>query len=73
MNPELVKELESYLQFSEDLKNLREGLYYVVWDYLEENIDTGLHPHVNGKFLADFNHLLEVLLLLEANRPISSS
>ena len=67
MNRELANELESYLLSSEDLQNLREGLYYVIWSYLEENIDTGLNPHINGVFLTDFNHLLEVLELLEGN------
>jgi len=68
MKPELVKELKEFLQFSEDLKNLREGLSFVVWSYLEENLDTGVHARINGIFLMDFNHLLEFLLLLEKEK-----
>jgi hypothetical protein len=68
MTPESVKELKEFLQFSEDLKNLREGLYYLVWSYLEENLDTGVHPRINGIFLMDFNHLLEVLTLLDTEK-----
>jgi hypothetical protein len=67
MNRELAKELESYLLSAQDLKNLREGLYQVIWNYLEENIDTGMDQRINGVFLTDFNNLLEVLRLLETN------
>jgi hypothetical protein len=65
MNKEVIDALVSYLQDSEDIKGLREGLFLVVWNYLEENIDTGLDRRITGVFLTDFNSLEEVLLILE--------
>jgi hypothetical protein len=64
-----IQELLSYLQEVQDLKGLREGLYLVVWEYLQWNLDTGLDSRINGKFLVDFNSLIEVLCILEANIP----
>jgi len=72
MTKETTDELLSYLKDAEDVKLLREGLYFVVWSYLEENIDTGLDRRVNGVFLTDFNSLLEVLLILENEFPLTN-
>jgi hypothetical protein len=72
MDKQIIGELLSYFQDAEDIKGLREGLYFVVWSYLEENIDTGLDRRIHGVFLTDFNSLIEVLSILEKEFSITN-
>jgi hypothetical protein len=61
----IKKVFEIFVEGLEDIDGLRTGLYFVMWEYLEASIDEGADHRVNGKFLRDFNSLLEFLLLLQ--------
>ena len=58
--------VEIFLENLEDVSGLREGLYYVLLDYLSTNIDSGVDRRVSGVFIKDFDNLLEFLYMLEA-------
>jgi hypothetical protein len=61
----VIEELSAYLRDAKGIEHLREGLQFVVWLYIEENIDTGLDRRINGVFLTDFNSLIAVLSMLQ--------
>ena len=61
MSKDTISILESYLEDAKDIRSLRAGLYFVTWDYIQRNIDTGLDSRINGAFIADFISLLEIL------------
>jgi hypothetical protein len=44
---------------------LRDGLYLLVLEYLERNINSGVDDRISGEFVKDFNNLLEFLYALE--------
>ena len=56
---------EIFIENVASVSNLRKGLYFILWDYLEENIDAGADHRVSGDFLRDFGDLLEFLYALE--------
>jgi hypothetical protein len=56
---------EIFLENIVSASNLRKGLYFILMDYLQENIDSGADHRVSGNFLRDFDDLLEFLFALE--------
>lgn len=64
LSPDVLKSVLVFLECTEDAQALYRGLHIIAWDYMEKNIDTGVHEEINGQFLADFNSLLELVWLI---------
>jgi|GEM_PF-4187392 hypothetical protein len=65
MTAGIITITEIFIENMVSVSNLRKGLYFILWDYLEENIDSGADHRVSGDFLRDFGDLLEFLFALE--------
>jgi hypothetical protein len=61
----MITVTEIFIENVASVSTLRKGLYFILWDYLEENIDAGADHRVSGDFLRDFGDLLEFLYALE--------
>ena len=64
ISPGQLKGVEIFLEGTDDFEALWNGLYLVMWEYLERNIDEGVGEEINGKFLSDFNSLMEMIWFL---------
>jgi hypothetical protein len=64
ISPGLLQGVEIFLESTEDFEGLWNGLYLVMWEYLQNNIDEGVAEEIRGEFLGDFNNLMELVWLL---------